>query len=173
MFESGFEFGLGLIAAAACAYFIIIPVIKKAWALMLKMIASSYFAWTCAGVVSVATLFLIFYEHAFHRGNDVADAIMIVGLIAATFLCAWRIDVLEKNEREQMNSQIAQIEAFKRDPKNRFFENVRQDMAKLFQTGKADTLQEAYDAACWLNPDIRAILIEEAEHGTAARGEPS
>ena len=39
--------------------------------------------------------------------------------------------------------------------------------------GRPTRLQEAYDAACWLNPDIRAILIEEAEHGTAARGEPS
>ena len=117
--------------------------------------------------------FLYFMSMLFTVAMMFADAIMIVGLIAVTFLCAWRIDVLAKNEREQMNSQIAQIEAFKMDPKNRFFENVRQDMAKLFQTGKADTLQEAYDAACWLNPDIRAILIEEAEHGTAARGEPS
>jgi hypothetical protein len=72
-------------------------------------------------------------------------------------------DVL-RNETQQreLNSQIA---AFGADPNNKFFANLRQDMSKIVQAGKAETLQEAYDAACWLNPQIRAILINEANGG--------
>lgn len=56
-------------------------------------------------------------------------------------------------------SQTA-IEQFKNDPQNQYFENVREDMAILLQTGKAKDLQEAYDRACWMNPEIRAVLLK-------------
>jgi hypothetical protein len=38
-------------------------------------------------------------------------------------------------------------------------------MAVLVQAGKASDLQQAYEAACWLNPEIRAILLEETAAG--------
>lgn len=62
-----------------------------------------------------------------------------------------------------------QIETFASDPKNKFFENVRQDMSTLVAAGKAPDLKTAYEAACWLNPDIRQILIDEAN--TSKRGD--
>jgi hypothetical protein len=65
---------------------------------------------------------------------------------------------LEEQERRDTQTQIS---AFSSDPKNRFFENVRDDMATLMSAGKAQTLKEAYDAACWLNPETRTILIRE------------
>lgn len=67
-----------------------------------------------------------------------------------------------ETEAAQIQSQMAE---FRADPKNKFFENVRQDMAALVQAGKANTLKEAYEAACWLNPDTRAILINETNGG--------
>jgi hypothetical protein len=66
-------------------------------------------------------------------------------------------------QTREINSQI---EIFAQNPANRFFDNVRQDMSILVQAGKAADLQTAYEAACWLNPDIRAILLEEARTGT-------
>lgn len=70
--------------------------------------------------------------------------------------------IRQEFQQRDLNSQI---ESFKADPKNKFFANVREDMAKLVQAGKAETLKEAYEAACWLNPETRAILINEANGG--------
>lgn len=41
------------------------------------------------------------------------------------------------------------------------FEAVRGDMADLLETGKAKTLEEAYEMAVWMRPDIRQTLIEQ------------
>lgn len=65
--------------------------------------------------------------------------------------------------KQQIASQseaglVSQIEAFKNDPKNLYFENVREDMAALINAGKAKTLEEAYDMSCWMRPDIRPLL---------------
>jgi hypothetical protein len=65
-------------------------------------------------------------------------------------------------QQREINSQI---DTFAANPSNRFFDNVRQDMAILVQAGKAADLQTAYEAACWLNPEIRAILLEESKAG--------
>jgi hypothetical protein len=86
-----------------------------------------------------------------------------------------RHGVRSEFQQEQINNDIAK---FSSDPANRFFANVRQDMAVLVQAGKAADLQTAYEAACWLHPEIRAILIEEMKGGqdkaatrTAARAQ--
>lgn len=57
------------------------------------------------------------------------------------------------------------IEAFAADPKNKYFHNVRPVMARLVQADLAKNLREAYDAACWNNPEIRQMLINEANGG--------
>lgn len=64
-------------------------------------------------------------------------------------------------ERQQNEAVMTEIERFAADPKNKFFENVRADMALLYQTGKANTLEDAYQQACWLNPEIRQLQINE------------
>lgn len=53
---------------------------------------------------------------------------------------------------------LSQIEAFKQDPANLYFDNVRDDMAALLNAGKAKDLAEAYEMACWMRPDIRPLL---------------
>lgn len=52
-----------------------------------------------------------------------------------------------------------EIEQFKADPQNIFFENVRQDMAALIQAGRATNLKEAYDMAIWARPDVREQIL--------------
>ena len=41
------------------------------------------------------------------------------------------------------------------------FDAVRNDMADLLETGKAKDLQEAYDMAVWMRPDIRQTLLDQ------------
>jgi hypothetical protein len=85
-------------------------------------------------------------------------------------------DVLRREaELKAINSDIA---SFSADPANRFFGNVRPVMAKLVAADDTLNLKTAYEAACWMNPEIRAILIEEAAGGqnkaatrTAARAQ--
>lgn len=41
-----------------------------------------------------------------------------------------------------------------------YLEDVKPEMANMFKTGTAKTLEEAYERAIWTNPEIRAKLIE-------------
>ena len=65
-------------------------------------------------------------------------------------------------QQKQIDSDI---ERFAADPKNKYFHNVRPVMARLVQADVAKNLQEAYDAACWNNLEIRQMLINEANGG--------
>lgn len=64
-------------------------------------------------------------------------------------------------EREQQEQQG--INAYVSDfaQNNLYFEDVRKDMGYLIKTGQADSLEDAYDKACWMNPQIRDLLIKE------------
>lgn len=42
-----------------------------------------------------------------------------------------------------------------------YFENVRQDMQFLIEADRATTLEEAYEKACWANPEIRPLLQDQ------------
>lgn len=76
-------------------------------------------------------------------------------------------DALLRQAEQRIEEKLAQretlsaIQAFANDPKNVYFDNVREDMATLINAGKASNLQEAYEAACWLNPEIRALRLNE------------
>ena len=62
--------------------------------------------------------------------------------------------------REQGEVQSV-LTHFAADPRHRYFENVRQVMGVLMQSGQASDLEAAYETACWANPQIRAALINE------------
>lgn len=68
----------------------------------------------------------------------------------------------QQTERERIETEQAQssIVAFANDPKNEFFEDVREDMAILINSGRAKTLQEAYDMATYANPDTRQAVLD-------------
>jgi hypothetical protein len=68
-------------------------------------------------------------------------------------------------QEAELREANGQVNSFKTDPNNKYFENVRQDMFMLVNSGKAATVEEAYEAACWLNPEIRSMMISEANGG--------
>jgi hypothetical protein len=73
-----------------------------------------------------------------------------------------RLAQFEQQQQEQANSGInAEIAAFQAKPENKYFENVKQTMIRLLNAEEASSLQDAYDKACWANPEIRALLISE------------
>ncbi|EJT06743.1 hypothetical protein [Rhizobium sp. CCGE 510] len=63
--------------------------------------------------------------------------------------------VLRKRDTE------TQVDAFLSDPANAHADDVLDDMIALVNAGRATSLQDAYDAACWMRPDIRQQLISQ------------
>lgn len=56
-------------------------------------------------------------------------------------------------------------------PKHEFFQKVAVDMGALIETGRAVDMDDAYNKAIWINPEVRATLMArqaEAERKTAA-----
>lgn len=60
------------------------------------------------------------------------------------------------------------VSAFFADPANKYAENVADQMAAMIQSGQATDLKDAYDKACWWNPEIRGLLIKEDQDRKAA-----
>ena len=62
------------------------------------------------------------------------------------------------------------ITAFGADPKHEFLSDVRDLMADLLESGKVKTLEDAYSAAVWANPDTRKILLQrEAQQRVSSK----
>lgn len=76
----------------------------------------------------------------------------------------------QSQEHREFSAAQAEVESFATDPKNRYFEDVRPLVAHLIDSGQADTLQDAYDKAIWMSPDIRPLLLQEAQ--APARPDP-
>lgn len=72
------------------------------------------------------------------------------------------------NRDAQTRAIETALERFRSDPAHRYFANVEDSIAQLFEAGivprtgdyLAD-LAKAYDIACWQNPEIRPLLINE------------
>lgn len=62
-------------------------------------------------------------------------------------------------QQEQMKAQ-QELQSFATADKPHF-DAVRNDMADLLETGKAKSMQEAYDMAVWMRPDIRQSLLDQ------------
>lgn len=63
----------------------------------------------------------------------------------------------QARQQEQMQAQNA-IAQF---ADKQHFDAVRNEMATLLETGSAKDLQEAYDMAVWMRPDIRQSLLDQ------------
>lgn len=87
-----------------------------------------------------------------------------------------RINSLEQSLRAQLEADHRQreraageaIEQFRRDPANRYYDNVEADIARLLESGAVprtgnplQDLAKAYELACWQHPEIREQLINE------------
>ena len=75
---------------------------------------------------------------------------------------------LIKQQQEQAQLQ-AVIDSFSADPKNSHYEKVKPVMAALLSSGQAKDMQDAYDQACYANPDIRSTLLAEKEKSNEAK----
>lgn len=69
----------------------------------------------------------------------------------------WQNSV-QQQEREKANYEL---ERFSSSADKTHFEAVRNDMADLLETGKAQSLEQAYEMAIWMRPDVRQTLIEQ------------
>lgn len=67
----------------------------------------------------------------------------------------------QMTQQQQQQEVLSQIEAFRANPENVHFEAVKDDMAILLQSGRAANLQDAYDKAVWMRPDIRQTLVQQ------------
>lgn len=84
-------------------------------------------------------------------------------------------DISSQRQNYQENQQYninTEIDTFAVDPKNEFFEDVREDMADLMEMasnrGEAMTIQESYDRACRMDPAIYDIVSKRGAADTAA-----
>lgn len=66
-------------------------------------------------------------------------------------------------EQARMAEVRGHIEAFANDPKHLYWEDVKEDVAALLAQGRATDLGDAYDKACWANPEIRGLLLKEQQ----------
>lgn len=80
-----------------------------------------------------------------------------------------RVQTLEQEIAQQRQAAEAatlatytsEIQAFRSDPAHVYFDNVQEDMLALLQSGRVQTLKDAYEAAIWASPVVRPILIKE------------
>lgn len=76
------------------------------------------------------------------------------------------------HQQRQIQSDIQQFQtAMKPDGsvEHPYFNDVRAHMAALMQTpGGPTTLKEAYDQACWANPNVRVAILKEQESAKEA-----
>lgn len=82
-----------------------------------------------------------------------------------------RAQIAHESEQTQRQAN-ADVDAFRNDPANEFFDLVRGDVQAVYERAavlhqKAPTLKEAYEQAVWANPQTRPVLLarqaQEAE----------
>lgn len=68
-----------------------------------------------------------------------------------------------KQEQDQQAQSVvmSEIDRFAADPAHTHFNEVRDEMRLLLESGKAATLKDAYDTAVWMRGDIRQSLIDQ------------
>ena len=76
----------------------------------------------------------------------------------------------EQQFQQQGQQQVMdEINAFANDPNNDFYNDVREHMADIMdlaaKQGRQMGLKEAYEAACWQNPEIRKVLQARQSQG--------
>jgi hypothetical protein len=69
----------------------------------------------------------------------------------------------------EYSAEVERVNAWGSDPKRPHFNAVREDMAVLIDSGRATGLDDAYDKAIWINPEVRASLLAEQEKERASK----
>lgn len=63
-------------------------------------------------------------------------------------------------ESQKMQGHLDAVSQFAADPKHVYFENVRGRMRALIHSETAKDLEDAYQQACWSDPQIRPLMIQ-------------
>jgi hypothetical protein len=84
-----------------------------------------------------------------------------------------RVDALEQSiHSEKFNQVSGTVESFFADPKNKYSENVADQMVLLINQAKAFgqpvDLNSIYETACYMHPEVRAELIKEQSRARQA-----
>lgn len=70
----------------------------------------------------------------------------------------------------KVNTANQTVDSFASDPQNEFFPQVSSMMADLLEQGRAQSMADAYTAACWATPEVRGVLLQrEAQARATAR----
>lgn len=81
----------------------------------------------------------------------------------------------QTSEQQMEQETQSQIETFQNatnedgTPKHLYFENVRGAMSVLIGNKQAASLEQAYDMACWANPEVRAALLADQQRTADAQ----
>ncbi|UIY60072.1 hypothetical protein [Burkholderia cepacia] len=76
----------------------------------------------------------------------------------------------EQQQHQQVEASAQQmIDAFAADPKNEFYEQVKPLMGHLLVSGQAQTMQDAYDQACWATASVRSTLMQRQQADADAK----
>jgi len=73
----------------------------------------------------------------------------------------------EAVQQHQDRALLSEIESFSKDHPH--LEHLRHDMAVLLANGRAETLQEAYDKAIWMYPELRTQILADQAKDQAAK----
>ena len=71
-------------------------------------------------------------------------------------------------QESQVQGHLQTVQQFATDPANVYFENVKGRMSKLIRNGDAKDLADAYQQACWSDPEIRPLMLQAQQTATAA-----
>ncbi|KVN72805.1 hypothetical protein WT15_27405 [Burkholderia stagnalis] len=79
-----------------------------------------------------------------------------------------RVQSYLASNQQQQHQQVEadaqhMIDAFAADPKNEFYEEVKPLMGQLLLAGRAQTMQDAYEQACWATAGVRSTLMQRQE----------
>ena len=69
-----------------------------------------------------------------------------------------------------VSAKEAEVAAFAADPKNKYFDEVGNDILRFIAQGVANDLPSAYEMACWANPAVRAKLVAEQQAAQTPAG---
>lgn len=75
-----------------------------------------------------------------------------------------------QRQQQLQQSAVQEIESFISSGQAEFLEDVREDMAILFERGRAKTPAEAYELACRMNPDVFKV-VQQREAAKAAQAQ--
>jgi hypothetical protein len=76
--------------------------------------------------------------------------------------------LLSTQQELSTKDSLKVVQAFAAKPENKYFAQVAPDVLRFLQTGAAETLEAAYELACYANPSVRAELMKTPSSPPAA-----